>query len=154
MAVCKGNRQETGAKLPLSDTENGMMWPQHMQLHGQICGSFVTVRLLSPQLSISAGHLTRGTCTVPASKSQTSPEKAARYQINFIFRSRKYQFPHQPLSSGRRGHAQSRGEAQPGVLFPCALSQGFGLSLSAEAKGALVTDRQLQESAAMCRDWL
>lgn len=154
MSVWKGNRQETRAKLPLSDTKNGMMWPQHMQLHRQICGSFITVRLLSPQLSISTGHLTRGTCTVPASKSQTSPEKAALYKINFIFRSRKYKFPHQPLSSGRRGHVQLRGEAQPGGSFPCALSQGFWLSLSTEAKGVLVTERQFQESAAMCRDWL
>lgn len=153
MTVWKGNRQEIGAKLPPTDTENGIMWPQHMQLHRRICGSFITITLLSPQLSISTGHLTRGTCTLPVGRSQTSPKQAALYKINFILWSRKYKFPNQPLSSGGNGTCpvERRGPAR--WLIPLCSLSGILTIIKHWGKSS-VGPWKFQGPAAMCRDCL
>lgn len=137
-----------------SDTENVIMWSQDMQLHRWICGSFLTIRLPSPQLSSSAGHLTRGPCMLTVSRSQTSLEQAALYKINVILWCRKYKIPHQPLSLGRKGTCPVERRGPAGWLIPlCFLSRVLTVvkHWSQRSTGQWNT---VSRPAAMSRDWL
>lgn len=118
MTVWKGNRQEIGTKLMLTDTENGMMWPQ--QLHRQICASFITIRLF-PTAELFYRPPDQRHSPLPMRWPQASPGQPALYKINFIFWSRKYKFLFLPEERAG-GECDQLREAQLGGSFPCALN--------------------------------